>query len=60
MEAYDANPHMFSERITEDSLIVYTTTKPLAKQLAITECNGYKVVWKRTGKFRMNSSVGPK
>ena len=50
-EAYDANPAIFAERITEDSLIVYTTTNPVPKQLALVESNGFKVAWRRTGEF---------
>lgn len=53
VEAYDANPHLFAERITEDSLIVYTTKKPTKEQKTLEEFKGFKVRWMKNGKFRM-------
>ncbi len=54
-EAYDLMPHRFAERIEEDSLVVYTTSKPSPDQLALVECDGYKVAWVHSGRFILAS-----
>jgi hypothetical protein len=50
-ESYAKNPKMFSKEITEDSLIVYTTTKPDKKQTTLTSYEGFKVEWICIGKI---------
>jgi hypothetical protein len=52
-EAYKKNPEMFAYENKEDSLIVYTTTKPSRKQLELTLYEGFKVTWKKIGKLVM-------
>ncbi len=51
--AYDANPEGFASKITEPSLVVYTTTNPTAEQKAFVAFDGFKVEWKKSGSFRI-------
>ncbi len=57
VEAYKANPERFAGEQKEDELVVYTTTKPNAKQLALTQYEGFKVEWIKIGKIRMGSTT---
>lgn len=52
-KAYQKNPERFAYENKEDSLVVYTTTKPSKKQLELTLYEGFKVTWKKIGKIVM-------
>lgn len=53
--AYEKNPERFVEKITADSLVVYTYKEPTKKELELTSYEGFAVRWAESGEIVLNA-----